>query len=507
MQQLRKRLSFINCSIRSCLLAVTSAVVLVSCGGGSSVASGTFTDAAPVSGLQYTTATQSGTTDSKGTFYYIPGETVSFSVGSITVGQATAASALNSFSLVGMTAPITSLGEDFNANMPELRLFQQAINISSFLQTLDSDADLSNGISIPSQAIALATNTNIKFNQKSERFQASFAFKNFIGRCRTAGIWGGTRVITSSADAANRLYAGLGLVPKLYAHSKNDNGASGYVTTSFDTNGKYSQTQSFNSSGILLSYSTFIYDANGFITQQQTFNGMNILQSSSTYTYDGNGLLTQGHYSDGGVHDSSYSVTYDANGNQTQSQDFDISGALKVTYKSTYDSDGNQTEFQTLDPSNVITSSSTYTYDADGNQTQELDFLGNGVLKGSTTFTYDANGNQTNSETFDGLGVSQSSTTNTYDSNGNTIKSQSFVSNLLQSSNEIKFDATGNLIQYHSFDGNAVLQFSLINTFDSNRVQTQSQTFDAHGVLQSSSTFTNSAISGFAAILRRYGLG
>jgi hypothetical protein len=33
MQQLRKRLSFINCSIRSCLLAVTSAVLLVSCGG------------------------------------------------------------------------------------------------------------------------------------------------------------------------------------------------------------------------------------------------------------------------------------------------------------------------------------------------------------------------------------------------------------------------------------------------------------------------------------------
>jgi len=190
------------------LISLVLTTLLVSCGGGSSDSSstptaitGSYSDAGAVSGLQYSTATQSGTTDSSGKFLYLPGETVTFSVGSIVIGKAVAAPTLTTFDLVGISAPLTSLG--IPNNIPSSLLFQQAINISTFLQTLDSDGNVSNGISIPSQAIVLAKNTAVNFNQKYFYFQNSFALNNFIGRCRTAGIWGGSRVIVSSGYAAN----------------------------------------------------------------------------------------------------------------------------------------------------------------------------------------------------------------------------------------------------------------------------------------------------------------
>ena len=47
---------------------------------------GTFVDA-PVQGLNYSTATQSGVTDSSGHFKYKSGETVTFKIGNLTLGS------------------------------------------------------------------------------------------------------------------------------------------------------------------------------------------------------------------------------------------------------------------------------------------------------------------------------------------------------------------------------------------------------------------------------------
>jgi hypothetical protein len=179
------------------ILALTFILALAACGGGSSssssntVSTGIFTDAGPVSGMQYQTATQSGVTDSNGQYSYLPGETITFKVGNIVLGQAVAGSAMNAFTLVGMTPPLTSLGVTTNA--PNGRLFQQAINISLFLQTLDTDTNPQNGIAISSQAIELAASTTINFNQKYQVFSDSFALKQYIARLRAAGLWGGTR--------------------------------------------------------------------------------------------------------------------------------------------------------------------------------------------------------------------------------------------------------------------------------------------------------------------------
>ena len=60
-----------------------------------------------VSGLQYATPTRTGFTDSEGTFKYLAGESVTFSVGGLTLGHAPGAAKITPFTLAGLTPPTT----------------------------------------------------------------------------------------------------------------------------------------------------------------------------------------------------------------------------------------------------------------------------------------------------------------------------------------------------------------------------------------------------------------
>lgn len=177
-------------SLRFLLVSIIS-LLLVACSGSSSSDQpvGVLSDAGTVSGVQYRTATQSGTTDSGGKFLYNPGETVTFFIGNIVIGQALASPALNTFDLVGISPPLSGLG--IPNKTPQSLLFQKAINISTLLQTLDDDANPANGISIPKEAASIASTATINFSQSSIDFQDTFALRQFISRCRTAGLWGG----------------------------------------------------------------------------------------------------------------------------------------------------------------------------------------------------------------------------------------------------------------------------------------------------------------------------
>lgn len=119
-----------------------SALLLTGClsgGGGSddepSVASGVFIDA-PVAGLHYATGSRSGETDSEGTFQYLPDETITFSLAGITLGAAAGASQITPLDIVEGAASI---------NDPAV------LNISRFLQSLDADGNLANGIDISAE--------------------------------------------------------------------------------------------------------------------------------------------------------------------------------------------------------------------------------------------------------------------------------------------------------------------------------------------------------------------
>jgi hypothetical protein len=127
------------------------------CGGGGdngattvteTVSTGVFIDSA-VEGLQYETATQSGTTNSLGEYDYLPGETVTFSIGGILLGSTIAGPVVTPLSLVpGATSATNPV----------------VTNIVRLLLSLDSDGDPDNGITILSDVTTAANDLAVDFS-------------------------------------------------------------------------------------------------------------------------------------------------------------------------------------------------------------------------------------------------------------------------------------------------------------------------------------------------------
>ena len=138
---------------KSTLLAFSFLLLLNACGGGGgnstteTVSTGVFIDS-PVEGLQYETATQSGTTNSLGEFDYLPGETITFSIGGILLGSTTAGPVVTPLSLVpGATSATNPV----------------VTNIVRLLLSLDSDGDPDNGITISSDVTTAANDLAVDF--------------------------------------------------------------------------------------------------------------------------------------------------------------------------------------------------------------------------------------------------------------------------------------------------------------------------------------------------------
>jgi hypothetical protein len=166
----------------------TVCLSLLGCGGGSSdpdttnpidsnnaVLTGVFVDSA-VQGVSYSTATQSGTTNAQGQFNYMAGEQVTFSIGSTQLPAVAAAPQVSPVDMgAGNTATTT--------------------NIARLLQSLDSDGNPDNGITIP--ATAAATAATINFNVSENEFANDPAVINLVANS------GSTTTTLISAEAAN----------------------------------------------------------------------------------------------------------------------------------------------------------------------------------------------------------------------------------------------------------------------------------------------------------------
>ncbi len=144
-------------------------VSLAACGGGGGNGSDTTTMAPPpvslsgvfvdnaVSGFRYATTSYDGSTDQNGTFIYAEGESVTFSIGDIDFSTVAAASVLSPFDLAG------------TADTSDTAL----INMARLLQTLDTDGDVDNGITISEDAHSFATGMTLDF--ASTTFDADVA--------------------------------------------------------------------------------------------------------------------------------------------------------------------------------------------------------------------------------------------------------------------------------------------------------------------------------------------
>lgn len=142
------------------IILIVTAFVAVGCGGGSDdtggdgpphggLQEGFFLDSA-VEGLQYKTETQSGITDENGIFMYLEGETVTFSLGNIVLGSTNANSIITPIDLVAGATDETN---------------PTVTQICMFLQSLDNDGTVENGIQISSDDRNKISIYNIHFTE------------------------------------------------------------------------------------------------------------------------------------------------------------------------------------------------------------------------------------------------------------------------------------------------------------------------------------------------------
>lgn len=181
----------------SLAFSVVAAAALVACGGGGDASSAAATPTAapaavqtgqlvdaPVYGVNYHTATQSGTTDRDGRFRYLAGEKVTFSLGNLELGQATAASTVHIDAVVPVKDGAKQASVDASTNMGQL------------LQTLDGD-DSTQRIDVS----ALNKRTNLpalSFSKQPLAFTADL--KTWL---QQSGM--GSRKVVSSAQARQHI--------------------------------------------------------------------------------------------------------------------------------------------------------------------------------------------------------------------------------------------------------------------------------------------------------------
>lgn len=149
------------------------ALVLVGCGGSGSSSNdsdsekqtstqiGVFLDS-PISNIGYKTKSFEGTTNLLGEYKYAEGETVTFFIGNLKFPAVTAGATVTPLDIVGTKDTSDST----------------VVNIIRLLQTLDTDGDPSNGITISDAAIANAT--QVDFGLSKGDFEASSAVIDLV---------------------------------------------------------------------------------------------------------------------------------------------------------------------------------------------------------------------------------------------------------------------------------------------------------------------------------------
>src|SRR5690348_9414181 len=134
--------------LRPTLLSVL-VLALAGCGGNDHKAPAELTgklQGGHVQGVSWHTPTHWGSTDVNGGFTYLPGETVTFSLGDVELGAAPGAPDITLFTLAGLTPPTTerTLRLQLDRAMRMSTPFTRAINIDALLIALDADGNPDN---------------------------------------------------------------------------------------------------------------------------------------------------------------------------------------------------------------------------------------------------------------------------------------------------------------------------------------------------------------------------
>jgi hypothetical protein len=284
-------------SYKSIFSALVLCIVflLTACGGGGSnkvdpgvdEQIGQFIDSA-VEGMQYVTSSGiSGVTDIDGSFRYVLGDTVTFYIGDIEIGQAAGGTILTPVSLVSGATDETDT---------------TVVNIGRFLQSLDEDNDPTNGITITAAVASAASGQSLDFSSVSfdtdgaalvemlrttayadagTLINSDYAEAHLQGSliCERAGSYSGTWVQTDGSD----IDAGT------WAYTADDaGGLSGTAVSSV-----YPQGGTYVLSGTVSSSGNSVV---GFAGGGVTFNGTVGLDGTVSGTWSNSSFGSSGTY-------------------------------------------------------------------------------------------------------------------------------------------------------------------------------------------------------------------
>lgn len=150
------------------LVIISAMVILYGCsddgGSGSQINTGKFVDS-HIEGIDFSTPTYTGTTDSQGTFKYQPGETVSFYVGGVYLGSTQGEAIVTIVDLVAGASDI---------------YHPVVTNIARFLQSLDEDENPGNGIQIAISTINSLQQRNIDIIDPDMDFDNNIEIQNLL---------------------------------------------------------------------------------------------------------------------------------------------------------------------------------------------------------------------------------------------------------------------------------------------------------------------------------------
>jgi hypothetical protein len=160
------------------------------------VLTGVFVDG-PVGGINYSTSTIKGVTRADGAFEYRTGETVTFSIGALTLGCTKGKPRVTPLDIV----PDATNTFD-----------QRVVNICVVLQTLDQDGNADNGILINQQVASFVSRygREINFNKPVHAFSFDAGFRNVMAELNNIDAFGTTpRAVKPPALARKHLEASL----------------------------------------------------------------------------------------------------------------------------------------------------------------------------------------------------------------------------------------------------------------------------------------------------------
>jgi len=214
-------------------LIISSFLLLSACSGGgsdnspanSATQSGVFIDS-PVEGISYVSATLSGTTDADGTFNYETNESVTFSIGDITLGSASG---------VAVITPVDFVSGATSETDPVVT------NIARFLQTLDDDGNPDNGIMISSAVTNLAAGKSIDFTLSASDFENNGNVQTVIAELTAPTSAGARSLVTATQAQAHMNGSLIALLSGNYSGSFSG-GDTGTFSVTIDNDGTITGT-------------------------------------------------------------------------------------------------------------------------------------------------------------------------------------------------------------------------------------------------------------------------